>query len=45
VKLYTAVYELDSPAVVETREFKAMRGWAHFAPRVRSQTRIVVPLK
>ena len=42
-KLYTTVYELASSAAVETREFNAMRGWAHFAPRVRSQTRVVVP--
>jgi hypothetical protein len=44
-KLYTTVYELASPAAVETEEFTAMRGWAHFAPHVRSQTRVVVPLK
>jgi len=43
-RIYTTVYELDSPAAVETREFNAMRGWAHFAPRVRSQTRVVVPV-
>jgi hypothetical protein len=42
-RLYTTVYELDSPAVVETKEFHAMRGWHHFAPHVRSQTRVVVP--
>ncbi len=40
-KLYTTVYELDSPAAVQTREFTAMRGWAKFAPQVRSQTRVV----
>ncbi len=40
-KLYTTVYELQSPAAVETPEFTAMRGWAHFAPHVRSQTRVV----
>jgi len=43
-KLYTTVYELDSPAAVTTREFAAMRGWAQFAPHVRSQTRVVVPV-
>lgn len=42
-KLYTTVYELDSPAAVTTREFNAMRGWDRFAPYVRSQTRVVVP--
>lgn len=40
-RLYTTVYELQSPAAVQTREFAAMRGWAHFAPHVRSQTRVV----
>src|SRR6266478_9931262 len=29
-KLYTTVYELDSPAVLETKEFNAMRGCAQF---------------
>ena len=43
-KFYTTVYELASPAAVETKEFHAMRGWAHFAPNVRSQTRVVVPV-
>ena len=43
-KIYTTVYELESPDVVETKEFHAMRGWAHFAPRVRSQTRVVLPV-
>jgi hypothetical protein len=42
-KLSTTVYELASPAAVETDEFTAMRGWAHFAPHVRSQTRVIVP--
>ncbi len=41
-RLYTTVYELDSPAAVTTREFTAMRGWAKFSPYVRSQTRVVV---
>ena len=44
-KLWTTVYELDSPAAVGTKEFNAMRGWAHFAPRVRSQTRVVTALR
>ena len=43
-RLYTTVYELESPAAVTTREFTAMRGWARFAPRVRSQTRVVSAL-
>ena len=41
-RLYTTVYELESPAAVATKEFAAMRGWAKFAPHVRSQTRVVV---
>ena len=45
MKLWTTVYELDSPAAVETKEFNAMRGWAQFAPRLRSQTRVVVALR
>jgi hypothetical protein len=44
-RLYTTVYELASPAAVETKEFAAMRGWAKFAPFVRSQTRVVQTLK
>ena len=44
-RLYTTVYELDSPAAVETKEFTAMRGWGSFAPHVRSQTRVVVGLR
>ena len=41
-RLYTTVYELDSPAAIETSEFTAMRGWGPFARHVRSQTRVVV---
>ena len=44
IRLYTTVYELDSPAAVATREFAAMRGWGRFAPHVRSQTRVVSAL-
>jgi hypothetical protein len=40
-RLYTTVYELASPQAVETKEFSAMRGWVQFAPKVRSQTRVV----
>ena len=43
--LWTTVYELDSPAAVETKEFTAMRGWGPFAPCVRSQTRVVTALR
>jgi hypothetical protein len=44
-RVYTTVYELDSPAAVDTKEFAAMRGWARFAPHVRSQTRVVVSMR
>jgi len=44
VRLYTTVYELESPAAVTTKEFAAMRGWSRFAPHVRSQTRVVAAL-
>ena len=44
-RLYTTVYELDSSAAVETKEFAAMRGWDRFAPHVRSQTRVVVSMR
>jgi len=37
-KLYTTVYELASPAAVETKEFNAMRGWARFAERPLADT-------
>src|SRR5258707_527159 len=29
-RLYTTVYELESPAAVTTKEFAAMRGWSRF---------------
>ena len=41
-RIYTTIYELESPAVTTTPEFKAMRGWYHFAPHVRSRTQTVV---
>ena len=44
VKLYTTVYELNGPEAVRTPEFLKMRGWAHLAPHVRSQTRVVTAL-
>jgi hypothetical protein len=37
------VYELDGPEAT-TPEFKAMRGWYHFAPHVRSRTQTIVPV-
>ena len=37
-RIYTTLYEIDSPAALTTPEFQAMRGWYHFAGRVRSRT-------
>ena len=42
-RIYTTIYELDGPEVTTTPEFKAMRGWYHFAPHVRSRTQTIVP--
>lgn len=44
-RIYTTIYELDSPAVVTTPEFQAMRGWYHFAKHVRSRTQVIVPVQ
>ena len=41
-RIYTTVYELDSPEAVATAEFQAMRGWYQFAPHVRSRTQVVM---
>ena len=41
-RIYTTIYEIDSPGVIATPEFKAMRGWYQFAPHVRSRTQVVV---
>jgi hypothetical protein len=41
-RIYTTIYELDSPAATSTPEFQAMRGWYQFAPHVRSRTQTVV---
>jgi hypothetical protein len=43
-RIYTTVYELDGPQAVETPEFQAMRGWARFAPKLRSRTQVVETL-
>jgi hypothetical protein len=42
-RIYTTIYELDSPEAIATPEFQAMRGWYRFAPHVRSRTQVVVP--
>ena len=43
-RIYTTIYELESPAAVATPEFRAMRGWYQFAPHVRSRTQVIVPV-
>lgn len=43
-RIYTTVYELDSPAATSTPEFQAMRGWYQFAPHVRSRTQTIIPV-
>lgn len=43
-RIYTTIYELDSPGAVTTPEFRAMRGWYQFAPHVRSRTQVIVPV-
>ncbi|MDA0342085.1 MAG: hypothetical protein O3B74_10875 [Proteobacteria bacterium] len=40
-KIYTTVYQIDGPEVMETPAFKAMRGWHHFAARIRATTRVI----
>jgi hypothetical protein len=44
-RIYTTIYELDSPAAITTTEFRAMRGWYQFAPHVRSRTQVIVPVQ
>ena len=41
-RIYTTVYELDSPDAIATPEFQAMRGWYQFSPHVRSRTVVVI---
>jgi hypothetical protein len=35
-RIYTTIYEITGPDVVNTTEFQAMRGWYQFARHVRS---------
>jgi hypothetical protein len=44
-RIYTTIYELDSPDATTTPEFQAMRGWYQFAPHVRSRTHTIVPTR
>jgi hypothetical protein len=43
-RVYTTIYELESPEAVATPEFQKMRGWAQFAPYVRSETKVIASL-
>ena len=43
-KHYVTVYELAGPEALATPEFKAMRGWAEFAPRVVSRSQVFMAL-
>jgi hypothetical protein len=44
-RIYTTIYELDSPDAIATPEFRAMRGWYQFAPHVRSLTQVILPVQ
>src|SRR5215468_3490935 len=44
-RIYTTIYELDSPDAITTPEFRAMRGWYQFAPHVRLRTQVIVPVQ
>ena len=44
-RIYTTIYELDSPDAIITTEFRAMRGWHQFAPYVCSRTQVIVPVQ
>jgi hypothetical protein len=37
--------QLDSPDAIATPEFRAMRSWYQFAPRVCSSTQVIVPVQ
>jgi len=43
-RIYTTIYELESPDATTTPDFQAMRGWHQFAPHVRSRTQTIVPV-
>ena len=43
-RVYTTIYEIAGPDVVNTKEFQAMRGWYQFAPHVHSRTHVVAAL-
>lgn len=43
-RIYTAIYEIADPDVVNTPEFQAMRGWYQFTPYIRARTQVVAAL-
>jgi hypothetical protein len=43
-RIYTTIYEITGPDVVNTTEFQAMRGWYHFTPYIRARTQVVAAL-
>ena len=43
-RIYTTVYEIDSPEAIATPEFQAMRGWYQFTPHIRSRTQTVMQI-
>lgn len=40
-KIYTTVYEIESPQTLLTPEFKAMRGWYHFSEHIKARTQVL----
>ena len=44
-RIYTTIYELESPGATLTPEFQAMRGWYQFSPHIRSRTQVIVPVR
>jgi len=43
-RIYTTIYEIDSPGATATPEFQSMRGWYQFASHIRSRTQVIVPV-
>ena len=43
-RVYTTIYEITGPDVVNSPEFRSMRGWYQFGPHVRSRTQGVAAL-
>ena len=40
-KIYTTVYEIESPQTLLTPEFKAMRGWYHLSEHIKARTQVL----